>query len=301
MPAYIVSEVAELVLDLPPKMAKMDWMSPYIWRKRGSYCALVRGVPCPLGADDPTGIIFCGESPDGIHLKLDAKPAITPGPDCFDAGGVEDPTLARGDHQVLVFYTGVEETRRQGSLLVARGRDLLHLEKSHVALKAPEGAGNIKEATLAELPGGDWLLFYEYAQQNASRIGVARAKSLDGEWEVLPDPFTVREDSWDNWHLSTGPIVRFGDHDPVMFYNGATVDARWRIGWISFAPDFSKVTGRGVEPVLMPPPPEDRAATDIAFAASALVEDGGISLWYSLEDRRLMRARIAVYDRPVSR
>ena len=85
------------------------------------------------------------------------------------------------------------------------------------------------------------------------------------------------------------------DRDPVMFYNGATVDARWRIGWISFDPEFTRVTGRGVEPMLVPPPPTDRAATDIAFAASCIVEDEQISLYYSLEDRLLRRARVQVY------
>lgn len=64
-----------------------------------------------------------------------------------------------------------------------------------------------------------------------------------------------------------------------MFYNGATRDARWRIGWISFDPTFTRVTDRGIEPVILPPPASDRSAPDIAFAASAVVEDGCILLY----------------------
>src|SRR3546814_6044390 len=75
-------------------------------------------------------------------------------------------------------------------------------------LKAPEGEGNIKEATLAEGRGGQYNLFYEYARNNASRIGRAVGPSLEGPWTVAEDPFGIREDSWDNWHLSTGPIVQ---------------------------------------------------------------------------------------------
>ena len=42
-----------------------------------------------------------------------------------------------------------------------------------------------------------------------------------------------------------------------------------------------------------PPPVDDRTATDIAFAASVVVDDqGAIWLYYSLEDRRLARALI---------
>jgi len=82
----------------------------------------------------------------------------------------------------------------------------------------------------------------------------------------------------------------------VMFYNGATVDARWRIGWISFSADFTRVTGRGLEPLLMPPPAKDRTATDIAFAASCLECGENIWLYYSLEDRILRRAKVARYS-----
>jgi len=55
------------------------------------------------------------------------------------------------------------------------------------------------------------------------------------------------------------------------------------------------VTGRGVEPVILPPPPENRDKTDIAFAASSVIEDDMISLYYSLEDSILRRARVRYY------
>ena len=82
-----------------------------------------------------------------------------------------------------------------------------------------------------------------------------------------------------------------------MFYNGATNDARWRIGWVTFDQHCERITGRGIEPLLVPPPAIERAATDIAFAASALLRpDGFIHLYYSLEDRILSRAVIRAYD-----
>ena len=83
----------------------------------------------------------------------------------------------------------------------------------------------------------------------------------------------------------------------MMFYNGATDDARWRIGWVTFDQGCECITGRGVEPLLMPPPASDRAATDIAFAASAILQpDGLIHLYYSLEDRLISRAVVRAYD-----
>lgn len=297
MTTYAVEQIDDVTLTGDPAVTKMDLMSPFVWNK-GGYRTLIRAVPDPLGAGDPTGIIVSASSSDGLAFTLDPKPAIAPGTDPADAdaGGCEDPTVVVTDSgRYLVFYTGVDAARSQGVMIVAAGPDLDHLEKRRIVLEAPPGEGNIKEATLVQTPQGDWRLFYEYAANEASRIGIARADTVEGPWISLPDPFTIREDSWDDWHLSTGPICAIDGADPVMFYNGATRDARWRIGWISFDPTYSRVTGRGIEPVILPPPPRDRAATDIAFAASTIVEDGMISLYYSVEDRMLRRARIRHY------
>jgi hypothetical protein len=193
---------------------------------------------------------------------------------------------------LMVFYTGVDGKREQGSLLVATGPDMTHLSKDKVLLKAPEGEGNIKEATVAQGADGRWRMFYEYAKDRASRIGLAVADDLMGPWEAVADPFTVRENLWDTWHLSTGPILARDGQPPVMFYNGATADARWRIGWAAFDENYTRVVDRCLEPLLVPPPPKERAGTDIAFAASCLDHAPDILLYYSLEDRVLRRARV---------
>lgn len=279
-------------------LAGYDLMSPYVWQRDGAYRLLVRVLPNPLKADDPTGIIYAGASRDGLAFAMEDRPAIAPGPEDVDAAGVEDPTVVHSGQQVMVFYTGVEKGRGQGSLLVAQGPDLTDLTKRKVLLQAPEGEGNIKEATVAQGADGRYRLFYEYAREirpghAASRIGMAVAEALEGPWTVADDPFTVREDAWDNWHLSTGPMLARHGRPPVMFYNGATDDARWRIGWIAFDENFTRVVDRCVEPLIVPPPPRLRSGTDIAFAASCLDEDEGIRLYYSLEDRVLRRATLA--------
>ncbi len=270
-------------------------MSPFVWKEGELYRVMIRGVPDPLGPKDPTGIICGGASRDGLAFTMDAGLAITPGPGPADIGGCEDPTVVVTDHGYLVYYTGVDAARSQGSMILAAGPDLTALVKEELVLKAPPGEGNIKEATLAQAASGDWRLFYEYAANDASRIGMASGPTAKGPWTVQPDPFGIREDSWDNWHLSTGPMTQVAGQDPVMFYNGATHDARWRIGWVSFDPDFTRVTGRGLEPMLLPPPAVDRASTDIAFAASTVMEGERIALYYSLEDRMLRRALIRRY------
>ncbi len=270
-----------------------DLMSPYVWEKDGERQLLVRAVKRPRTPDDPTGVIYSGRCPEGLHFAIDPVPALVPGPDFTDAGGVEDPTVVFSAHDTLqVFYTGVDGRREQGSLLVAQGADLRSLVKDRVLLKAPEGEGNVKEATVAQGADGRFRLFYEYARDRASRIGMAVGEGPEGPWDVADDPFTVREQSWDRWHLSTGPIVARPGQPPVMFYNGATIDAHWRIGWIAFDPDFTRVIARCEAPLLIPKPPEHPGDTDIAFAASCLDDGETIYLYYSVEDRWLRRASI---------
>ena len=297
MVTYAVEQLDDVTLTGGPLGDKMDLMSPFVWREGATYRIMVRGVPWPLGPTDPTGQIASGTSDDGLTFVMNAGLAITPGPDAADLGGCEDPTVQLlPDGRYLIYYTGVDAARLQGSMILAEGPDLERLTKTALVLQAPPGEGNIKEATLARAADGTWRLFYEYAAHEASRIGMAGGPTPSGPWTVLPDPFSIREASWDNWHLSTGPMWQTTAQDPVMFYNGATHDARWRIGWISFDANFTRVTGRGLEPMLVPPPPTHRDSTDIAFAASTVEADGHIALYYSLEDRLLRRALVRRYS-----
>lgn len=298
MVAYVVEKIEAVWLLAGEPLKSMDWMSPFVWHGAdGRLWMMMRGVPNPFRSFDPTGIIWCGESDDGLTFQMDPKPVIVPGPESIDSGGVEDPTVVQNDDGMMVYYTGVRADRRQGSMLLATGPDPYSLEKQEVIFKAPGGEGNFKEATLLQAPDQSWRLFYEFARDGASRIGMARAPKLGAKWTAMQAMVPIREDSWDNWHLSTGPIVQHPDRDPVMFYNGATNDARWRIGWVTFDQHCECITDRGIEPLLMPPPASDREATDIAFAASAVLQqDGTIHLYYSLEDRKLSRATVVAYD-----
>ena len=200
--------------------------------------------------------------------------------------------VQRADGGYTVYYTGVLADMAHGELSYAEGPSIDRLTKSGVALASSKSEGNTKEATVQQTPDGHWRLFYEYAADEASRIGLAMGADVAGPWAEQPTPLMPREDSWDNWHLSTGPLLVDNLETPVMFYNGATRDARWRIGWVAFDRECRTVVDRGIEPLVTPPPASDRGATDIAFAASVVVADGAIWLYYSLEDRRLARALI---------
>lgn len=264
-------------------------LSPFVWKSRDGYELLVRAVNHAEIAAEKVARIYHGVSPDGIAFAMDADPVIAPGPDDFDRDGCEDPTHAFRDGIHYVYYSGWNQSTLQGQLLLASGPDIHDLTKHGIALASTPEVANPKEATIVPVKDGTWRLFFEYARGNASRIGVARSDSVGGPWTVLDDLFQSRPQSWDSWHLSTGPILLSDPDRPVMFYNGATQKAMWRIGWVAFDATFERVVDRCDDPLIVP---HDLMSgdTDIAFAASCT--DFGkqrCELFYSVADKAMYR------------
>lgn len=288
---FNVEDVRKLVIDADAPIRDRDWMSPYVWWEDNSYKMLVRSVPRTLNENGTTGAIHYGESDDGQHFRVHHKPVLEPGDGPLDIGGCEDPTVVKWRGEYVVYYTGVNESRRSGQMLYAVGKSITSLRKKGVAYASSKTEGNTKEATIERTADKRWRLFYEYAHDDASLIGLALGQGVAGPWEEQKQPFAPRARSWDNWHLSPGPMLTTDPDLPVMFYNGATIDARWRIGWIAFNRDCTKVLDRCIEPLIVPPPPEKRDDTDIAFAASVITNDDTTSLLYfSRADKALFRA-----------
>src|SRR5579864_6014665 len=228
-------------------------LSPFVWRERDEYKVMLRAVPRSDNPAEKIARVHYGESRDGLRFSMYDKPAIAPGPGDDDLDGCEDPTVAMVDGEYYVYYTGWNEGTKHGQLLIASGPDPVRLEKRGVLLPWTPERKNPKEATVVRARDGSWRLFFEYAADDKSKIGVASAPFVYGPWTMMEPPFEARADHWDSWHLSTGPIVFSDSNEPVMFYNGATRDAAWRIGWIAFDDCYSRVTARCEGPLIAPP------------------------------------------------
>lgn len=288
---FNVEQIDPITMVGNEEVSRRDLMSPYVWlTDEGLYAMLVRAVPRP-GETGDTGTIWYATSADGLRFTATGTPVLSPGPGPDDIGGCEDPTpVFRSDGSVVIYYTGVDATHSHGEMLYAIGPSIDRLEKKGVAMPNTPSQGNIKEATVDRTETGGWRMFYEFARNEASLVGLAVSNDIAGPWTDERDPFAPRTDSWDSWHLSTGPLLTTEKDMPVMFYNGATQDARWRIGWIAFDAEYTKVVDRCIEPLIIPPPALQRTATDIAFAASVVVVGDRIWLYYSLSDTHLYRA-----------
>lgn len=289
MAGWELVSVQRMSLHRSNRLAQMYVLSPYVWHDGERYRLMIRAVP--RRDDDPRlkmAEIWHGSSADGLYFDMDPMPIIFPGPDLADLDGCEDPTVRIDGGVTRVWYTGYNERQKMGRLLMARGPDVARLHKCGIVIDASEAFENPKECTVAALGDDRWRMFFEYARGDASLIGQADTSDLDGPWsDPIDSPLAPRPDSWDRWHLSTGPIVGEGGAEPTMFYNGATQDAKWRIGWATFDQTLERIVARCDAPLITPEAMREGTGTDIAFAASAVERDGEVRLYYSLADQDL--------------
>lgn len=285
MPDYEVGRPEPLVLDADPALSAMYALSPYVWAEGDQWLLALRSVPKAHRKEKKVSRVHLGTSDDGLRFAMEPQPMLAPGPDADDRDGCEDPTvvLAGG---YTVFYSGWNQAGGEGQLLWADGEDPRRLTKRGRVLPRPEDYANAKEATVLRAADGTWRLYFEYAAGGRSLIGAAEAPALQGPWTPCPAPFGPREGSWDEWHLSPGPVL--STDPPVLVYNGADRETRWRIGWVQLDPECREVVARGDAPLLSPPPVTGDAS-DIAFSAS-VVQCGAVRyLYYSISDRDLFR------------
>jgi predicted GH43/DUF377 family glycosyl hydrolase len=272
-------------------LASFYQLSPFVWRDIDSQLHVqLRAVNFSDDASEKIARIYHGISRDGIEFYMDLDPSIAPGPDDYDRDGCEDPTVVRHRERLYVYYTAWNQGGRRGALALADGPHPGDLHKRGVVLASHAERLNPKEAEIVQSADGTWRLFFEFAHEGRSKIGMATSQHVDGSWHELEPPLHSRPRLWDSWHLSTGPVVEVGDNR-VMFYNGANGDAKWRIGYAVFDESLARIIDRCSDVLIKPPRPKGDE-TDIAFAASALREGDLIRLYYSVADQYMRRATI---------
>ena len=294
MPGWQLVSVEPLTMHRTNRLANMYVLSPFVWRDGDLFHLLVRAVP--RRDDEPRlkmAEIWHGTSADGRHFEMETAPVIFPGPDLVDLDGCEDPTVHVDDGTLRVWYTGFNEKQKTGRLILARGPDVARLTKAGLAIDSTPDFTNPKEATVAAIGAEGWRMYFEYARDGASLIGQAETDDLDGPWrDIAESPLSPRTDQWDCWHMSPGPVIGEGTPRPTMFYNGATQDAAWRIGWATFDQRLTRIVERCDEPLIVPEPSLGEGESDIAFAASAVEMDDHVLVYFSQSDQDLRCATV---------
>jgi predicted GH43/DUF377 family glycosyl hydrolase len=292
MAKYKVDVIEEMQLGCTDPLLGMYKLSPFVWKEKSGYKMLIRAVNPSADVTQEAARIYYGTSDDGINFKMNDGPALAPSTSSFDKDGCEDPSVLHVDDEYLVYYTGWNVTKREGQLMLATGATPQKLQVKKVAIYSKEPYYNPKEATLTQLKNGKWALFFEYASQNQSRLGRAFSNKPKGPWKIEGEFLKARENSWDSYHMSAGPVVENDLFQTVMFYNGSNSQAHWRIGWVEMD-EHGAITARSEEPLISPPASKP-GDVDIAFSASAVLVGEKIWLYYSTEDEKPFRAIISV-------
>jgi len=291
VPTLEVTRQEELGLERSAALEADFVLSPYVWQAADTYEMLVRVVNRNDDPEKKVARIHRAMSADGLRFTMDDTPVVAPGPDERDDGGCEDPTVVLCDSGYDVYYSGYSRRSRASTLLLANGSALEALVKRGPVLPHDSAFANAKEASVVRCDDG-YRLFFEYSRDEASRIGCATSESSHGPWRYVDCEIDPRPNSWDAWHLSPGPIIATATGTKLMFYNGATRDAHWRIGWVELDPQCRHVTARTGAPLVVPPP-TDGDRTDIAFLASVVEVRDALWLYYAIGDRQLMRAQVS--------
>jgi predicted GH43/DUF377 family glycosyl hydrolase len=288
---YQIKHIEPLIIKCSEPLSGMYKLSPFVWTEKGWFKILLRAVNPSQDPKQKVARIYYGTSRDGLTFKMSDTPVIVPGTNVYDKDGCEDPTLVFADDQYFIYYSGWNQTEEVGQLLLSKGSSIETLKLAGVAIPSQKGYRNPKEATVYQLPNKEWVLWFEYADDDRSKLGMAKSSTESGPWKIIGE-YMQPGNEWDNYHLSAGPIVKNGNEGSVMFYNGANEKAHWRIGWVEMDGD-GNVTNRSTSPLITPTKPK-KDETDIAFAASALMEHNEIWLYYSVADSKVMRAIITI-------
>jgi len=290
--SYKVVKIEELKLKCSSPLEGMYKLSPLVWKEHGKYQMLMRAVNTSEDATQKVARIYSGISKNGLSFTMSDGPVIAPGTTSLDKDGCEDPTVVCLPKGYLVYYTGWNQTKMEGNLLLASGKTLDTLSLSRIAIASKKPYLNPKEASVTQLKNGKWDLLFEYADQHRSKLGRATGKKAEGPWKIIGEFLEAVKDNWDSYHLSPGPVLTDANGQTVMFYNGSDDKASWRIGWVKLD-EKGRVTDRSKDPLISPPKSKP-GETDIAFAASALLVGKRIWLYYTTADKSTFRAIIAL-------
>lgn len=270
-------------------LARMYHLSPYVWREGDRFGIAIRAVNRSKDPNEKISRIYFGDGQDGLEFSLAETPSLLPGLGP-DSRGCEDPTVLRVEDEIHVVYSGYDG--KESRMLRAAGPTLDALEKRGELFPDHNGFKMAKEAAVVPSTEGLRLLF-EYATEEASRIGQAVGTSLDGPFALSASPILPRPGRWDSFHLSPCDSVEWRGRR-ILIYSGADRETRWRIGWAELDGDGSVVM-RAKEPLIVPFGLEGED-TDIAFAASAIVHKGELWIYYSVADRSLYRSLVEIGD-----
>jgi len=216
--------------------------TPFVLKFRGEYLLYFTGYrdrgghfksfPLQLGL---------ASSRDGIHFeRVGDEPMLKVSPGGYDSDAVFSPTIVEYQGQLVMLYTAYcfdSCKRERGVYLMAatssNGRDWVKRPQP-VLSKAdlPKTKDGAAEAELVQGPDGGYYLFMSllYGEQG-HEIGVARAPTPFGPWEMAPEPIVRRSSGQFDDIGPIAPSVLIEGDKVRLWYHGFSKRKTIQIGY----------------------------------------------------------------------
>jgi predicted GH43/DUF377 family glycosyl hydrolase len=288
-------------------------MSMAVIKTEDYYQTLYRQVQKKDNQPIPESVLAFASSQNGVDFIRSGVISLQPSKEknSDDILAVEDPTIIELDGKKYVFCTAVKPKEGAEGVIAAievvSGIDLKNIEDKKRIIIRPDEVGKelgrkvdmVKEPEFIRLKDNTWVVLYEFADGQTSRIGMARSVNLTGPYRNHQLLMDTRSEGWDCQHISPGPIMITSRGDLLMLYNGRgpknmnNQTPMWAIG--SVIVDTNKgsiIEGtRSEKPIIVPPEEIGPNNQLIAFSNSIVASEQ--RLYYTVADKR---SRVAKLD-----
>ena len=176
--------------------------TPYLTKYKGEYLLYFSGYRNKGGFFKSfPAYVGLAVSRDGVNFtRVGDEPIIKGTPGGYDSDAVFSPSIVEHEGQLVMLYTGYcfdTCKREKGVYLMAatssNGRDWVKRDKP-VMSKAdlPKTKDGAAEAEIVKGPDGNFYLFMSLLYDQGHDIGLARAPTPYGPWDIAPDPIIRR-------------------------------------------------------------------------------------------------------------
>lgn len=232
-------------------------------------------------------------SKDGIHFKVDPKPALFPDRPS-EQFGIEDPRITEIDGVYHIVYKGVSPDGI--SVGLAETRDFKTYQKRGIIF-CPE---NLDVCIFPEKINGRYAALTRPVPKTMGAPNMWMAYSPDlmcwGDHHFL---MGVQPGKWDSGRIGGGAIPIKTDRGWLTIYHGATKDDVYCLGVVLLdLDDPRKVIARGAEPLLKPEAVYETSGfmKNVVFTCGALHGGDIVSVYYGASDEVMARADFSMKD-----
>ncbi|MEK5418575.1 MULTISPECIES: glycoside hydrolase family 130 protein [unclassified Paenibacillus] len=277
-PLYDV-ELGEVILHAIPRKPEYDFSDPRVVKtSERNYLTSISHFRV-------------ARSSDGLHFRIDDRPAITPETK-YESYGIEDPRITQIGDTYYITYSAISEYGICASMISTtdfigfkRHGNLFHPDNKDVVLFPQRIQGQ----------------YYALHRPSCSHYGQPEiwiAESTDlMQWGNHRQLIGVRERQWDGGRIGASLVPLEIDEGWLEIYHGADRDNKYSIGALLLDKNEPwRVLARSALPLMSPEAEYETEGFfgNVIFPCGALYEEGLLKMYYGASDTSIGYAELSV-------